>query len=198
MLPLFFVLFCFFLFVCFFASGYSLFWASQVVLVVKNCLTVQETQEMKVWSLGRKDPLEEGIATHSSILAWRIPWTEEPGRPQSIGLQRVGHDWSDLVCTHTLILGFLGGLVVKNLPANAGATGDTSSIPELGRYPGVRNGHPVWYSCLGNPMDRGAWRATVHGIAKESDMTWWLTKQPLFYCHFYLSIIGLQCCVSFC
>ena len=73
---------------------------------------------------------------------------------------------------HTLILGFLGGLVVKNLPANAGATGDTSSIPELGRYPGVRNGHPLWYSCLGNPMDRGAWGATVHGIAKESDMTW--------------------------
>ena len=55
---------------------------------------------MWVWSLGGEDPLEEGKATHSSILAWRIPWTEEPGRLLSIGLHRVGHDWSDLACTH--------------------------------------------------------------------------------------------------
>ena len=47
---------------------------------------------MQVQSLGREDPLEEGMATHSSILAWRIPWAEEPGRLQSMGLQRVGHD----------------------------------------------------------------------------------------------------------
>ena len=44
-------------------------------------------------SLGQEDPLEEEMATHSSVLAWRIPWTEEPGGPQSRGLQRVGHDW---------------------------------------------------------------------------------------------------------
>ena len=49
--------------------------------------------ETWVWSLGWEDPLEEGIATHSSILAWRIPWTEEPGGLQSMGSQRVGHDW---------------------------------------------------------------------------------------------------------
>ena len=49
-------------------------------------------QEMRVPSLGREDPLEEGMATHSSILAWRIPWTEEPDRLQSMVLQRVGHD----------------------------------------------------------------------------------------------------------
>ena len=48
-----------------------------------------------VWSLGREDPLKEGTTTHSSILAWRIPWTEQPGRLQSIGLQRPRHDWSD-------------------------------------------------------------------------------------------------------
>ena len=47
-------------------------------------------------SLGQEDPLEKGMATHSSILAWRIPWTEESGGLQSMGLQRVGHDWSDL------------------------------------------------------------------------------------------------------
>jgi len=47
---------------------------------------------MQVQSLGQEDPLEEGMATHSSILAWKIPWTEEPGRLQSIGLERVGHN----------------------------------------------------------------------------------------------------------
>ena len=49
-------------------------------------------QEMQVRSLGREDPLEKRMATHSSILAWRILWTEEPGGLQSVGLQRVGHD----------------------------------------------------------------------------------------------------------
>ena len=53
---------------------------------------MQETQEMWVHSLDWKDPLEEEMTTHSSILAWRIPRTEEPGGLQSIGLQRVGHD----------------------------------------------------------------------------------------------------------
>ena len=60
--------------------------------MVKNLPAVQELQEMRVQSLGQEDPLEEGTATHSSILVWRIPWTEEPGRLQSIGLQRVRHD----------------------------------------------------------------------------------------------------------
>ena len=50
---------------------------------------------MWVRSLGQEDPLDEGVATHSSILAWRIPWTEEPGGLQSIGLQRVGYDGRD-------------------------------------------------------------------------------------------------------
>ena len=49
---------------------------------------------MQVWSLDQEDPLEEGMATHSSILAWKIPWTKEPGQLQSSGSQRVGHDWS--------------------------------------------------------------------------------------------------------
>ena len=59
---------------------------------VKNPPTVQETEETWVQSLDREDLLEEGMATHSSILAWRMPWTEEPGRLQSMGLQRVRHD----------------------------------------------------------------------------------------------------------
>ena len=57
--------------------------------IVKSPPTMWDTW---VLSLGWEDPLEEGMATHSSILAWRIPWKEEPGDPQSMGLQRAGHD----------------------------------------------------------------------------------------------------------
>ena len=53
---------------------------------------------MQSQPLGQEDPLEKGMATHSSILAWRIPRTEEPGRLQSTGLQKVRHDWSDIAC----------------------------------------------------------------------------------------------------
>ena len=60
--------------------------------VVKNPPLMQET---RVQYLGQEDPLEEGMATHSSILAWRIPWTEEPSGLQSMGLQRARHAWSD-------------------------------------------------------------------------------------------------------
>ena len=63
--------------------------ASLVAQTVKNLPTMRETQ---VQSLDQEDPLEKKMATHSSILAWRIPWTEEPGELQSMGSQRVGHD----------------------------------------------------------------------------------------------------------
>ena len=59
---------------------------------VKNPPAMRETQGIQVWSLGREDPLEEGMTTHSNILAWRILWTEKPGRLESIGSQRVGRD----------------------------------------------------------------------------------------------------------
>ena len=88
-----------FLFVCFFSFFYLLFFyfvgaslvvrASLVAHIVKNLLAMQETQ---VQYLGQEDPLEKGMATHSTIIAWRIPWTEEPGGLQSTGSQRVGHD----------------------------------------------------------------------------------------------------------
>ena len=61
------------------------------------------------------------------------------------------------------ISGFPGGSAVKNPPANAG---DTGSIPGLGRSPGEGNDYPLQYSCLGNPMDRGAWQAAAHGVAR--------------------------------
>ena len=71
---------------------FSNLWASLVAQMVKRLPTMRETW---VQSLGREDPLEKEMATHSSILAWKIPWTEDAGsrkRPQSMGSQRVGHD----------------------------------------------------------------------------------------------------------
>ena len=142
--------------------------------LVKNLPGMQETQ---VRSLDQEDPLEEGMATHSSILAWRIPRTEEPGGLQSMGSQRVRHDLlnnnSANLNSPKILSGCLvslralqGGSVVKNSPANAG---DSGSISGSGISPGGGNGNPVHYSCLENPMDRGAWWATVHGVI-ESDM----------------------------
>ena len=60
--------------------------------MVKNLFALQEPQETRVQPLGREDPLEKGLASHSSILAWRIPWTEEPDGLQLMGSQRVGHN----------------------------------------------------------------------------------------------------------
>ena len=66
-------------------------------------------------------------------------------------------------------------LMVKNLPTNARDVNDASLVPGLGRSPGGGNGNPLQYFCLENPMDRGVWWATVHGVTKELDMTEQLT-----------------------
>ena len=132
---------------------YIYIWASLVVQMVKNLSSIRETW---VQSLGWEDPLENGMATHSSILAWRSPSTEEPD-----GLQFWGHKALDMTeqlnTAHIYIYvseGFPGGSEVK---ASASNERDPSSIPGLGRSPGEGNGNPLQYSCLENPMDRGAW-----------------------------------------
>ena len=61
--------------------------------------------------------------------------------------------------------------MVKNVPVIAGGTGDLGSIPGWGRSPGGGHGNPLQYSCLENPMDRGAWGASVHGVSKELDLS---------------------------
>ena len=112
------------------------------------------------------------MAAHLNILAWRIPWTEEPGRLQSIGSHRVGHDLAHmhvdiqirLNSTYFVSTGLSCGTVVKNLPANAGNAG---SIPGSGRSSGEGNGNVFQYSCLGNPMDRGVWQPIGHEVSKE-------------------------------
>ena len=71
---------------------------------VKNPPAMEKPQETWVQSLGPERTLEEGVATHSSVLAWRIPWIEEPGGLQSMGSQTVGQDWSNLACMHANLL----------------------------------------------------------------------------------------------
>ena len=68
--------------------------------VAQMVKSLPATQESRVWSLGWEDPLEKGMAIHCSILAWRIPWTEEPGGLQSMGSQRVRNDWATNTTIH--------------------------------------------------------------------------------------------------
>ena len=112
------------------------------------------------------------MATHSSILAWRIPWTEEPGGLQSVGSQRVRHDWlihtHTHTHTHTYILvpfmvdvGFHGDSDGKQSACNAGVAG---SISWSDRSPREGNCNSLQCSCLENCMDRRAWQAIVHRV----------------------------------
>ena len=117
-------------------------WASLVAQLVKNPPAMRETW---AWSLGGEDPLEKGPTTHSSILAWRIPWTEEPGGLQSVGLRRVEHKWESFIFP---FLGLPGSLEGKESACSAG---NPSLIPGSERPPRVGNGNPIQYSCLGIP-----------------------------------------------
>ena len=101
-------------------------------------------------------------------------------------------------------MGFPGGLMVKNLPAMQETW--VGTIHGLGRSPGEGNGNPLQYSCLENPMDRGDWRTTVHGVA-ESDVTEWLTFPLAFIysptedylsCFQVLAIMNKHQCAGFC
>ena len=112
--------------------------------------------------------LEKEMATHSSVLAWRIPGTGEPGGLPSMGLHRVGHNWIDLAAV---------------LPGNSHGRRSLVGCSPRGRTEsdtterlhfhfslsciGEGNGNPLQYSCLKNPWDREAWRATVHGVAES-------------------------------
>ena len=93
--------------------------------------------ETRVQSLGWEDPLEKAMATHSSTIAWRIPWTEERGRLQSMGSQRV--DTTEQLHLY-MYMGFPGGSDGKESACNAG---DPGLIPGWGRSPGEGNGNPL-------------------------------------------------------
>ena len=98
------------------------------------------------------------MASHSSTLAWRIPWKEEPGRLQTMGSWRVWHNWETSLSLFTF-------MIVEG------------------------NGNPLQCSCLENPRDRGAWRATVYGIAQSRTRLKWLSSSRRiahWLCIFYL------------
>ena len=81
------------------------FWAVLQILMGSEGKESTAMQETWIWTLTWENPLEKGMATHSSILAWRIPWTEEPGGPQSMGSQRVRHNWTTNTFTSVSVLG---------------------------------------------------------------------------------------------
>ena len=164
--------------------------------------------------LGKLAEMEKAVAPHSSTLAWKIPWTEEPGGLQSVGSRRVGHDWVTSLSLFTFMHWRRNGTPLQcsclENPRDGGAWwaavyGVTQSwtrlkwlsssrnpdgasckqtnskkpacqcrrperrgsIPEWGRSPGGLHGNPLQCSCLKNPMDRGAWQATVHRVSKS-------------------------------
>ena len=127
---------------------------------------MKETQETWVGFLIRKILWRRKMATHSSIFARRTPWTEKPGGLQSMESQ--SQTWVNMyACMHTIcthLWGFPGGSDGKEFACNAG---DLDLIPVSVRSSGEGNGNPLQYFCLEKPMDRGAWRATVHGVAKN-------------------------------
>ena len=136
------------------------------------------------------------MATHSSILAWRIPWTEGPGKLQSIGSQTVGHNWSNLA--HTGLWGFPVDSAVKNPPAVRSRKGAGFFLGS-GRFLGGEDGNPLQYFCLESPMDRGAWWATVHRVVKS--WIWWRQlsrqagRQALVYFWALSSVPLIHMCV---
>ena len=153
-------------------------------------------QESRVWYLGWEDPLEREKAPHSSILAWKIPWTTEPGRLPSMGSQRVGHDW--VTSLHFTCLwrheGFWGNHLCipsnttqclkpsswivfnKNIGLPRWLSGkesacnaeDVGLIPELGRSPqDPLKWHPTPVFLPGKSHGQRSPRATVHRVAKN-------------------------------
>ena len=158
--------------------------------MVKRLPTMWETQ---VWSLGWEDPLEKETATHSSILAWKIPWTKEPGWLLSMGLQRVGHDWATSLslslCTWSeKAMAPHSSTLAWKIPW----TEEPGRLKSMGSLKvghnwatslscvGEGNGNPLQCSCLENPRDGGASWAAVYGVAQSRTRLKWLSSSSMY------------------
>ena len=141
-----------------------------MVLAVKNLPVSAGNLRDAGWILGREDPLEEGIATHFSILGWRILWTEEPGGLQSMGSQAVRCNWTDLACTH--VHESLQSLspsyqVIRNLiSAITVILTEWTREPEFYAAPGSRDvslaiEFHLWYLQLRHPQSQTTWSLLI-------------------------------------
>ena len=142
---------------------------SLIAQTIKNPPAMQETW---VWSLDQEDPLEKEMATHSSLLAWRIPGTGEPDGLPSMGLHGVGHDWSDLAAAAARQPCFLGGSDGKESTCSAG---DLGLIPGSGRSSGEGNDYPLQVFLPGEFHEQRSLAGYSPWDCKESDMAEQLT-----------------------
>ena len=142
---------------------WDLHMASLVAQTVKRLSTMQETW---VCSLGWEDPLEKEMATHSSILAWRIPWTEESGSIQSMGLQRVGNDWVTLPSYFPILWPPDANRRLIRKDFDTGK--DWRGCQKIRWFDDVNSSMDMSFSKLQELVtDREAWSAAVHGVAKS-------------------------------
>ena len=136
-------------------------------------------KETRVQYLGQEDSLEEHMATHSSILAWRSPWTEQPGGLQSIGLQRVGHDWvtNTLFYIHTYIcvLYIYTQYIYIHTHTICLQHGRAGFNPWIRKISWRRAWQPLHYSCLENPHGRRSLVGCSPWGCKQSEATEWLS-----------------------
>ena len=159
-------------------------------LLINTCKNVFDSKD-KSWNWCEYS-LEKEMATHSSILAWRIPGTAEPGGLPSLGSHRVGHDWSDLAAAAAEYSYFPQWLSSKEFSCIAGDAEDVGLIPGSGKSPEGGNGNLLHYSCLENPMDRSC-NSWAH---KERDTTELWNKQNIhifdFTRHCYVDLVNSE------
>ena len=136
-------------------------------LVSQKAKNLPRMQDICFQFLGKEDPLEKGRATHSSILAWRIPWTEEPGRLQFMGSQRIRHDWKNNTFIFIYSLGLPRWLSGKQ-PSHQGKSRRRLKFHSwVRKIPWRMKWQPTPASLPGESRDRGGWQATVFGVTKS-------------------------------
>ena len=151
-----------------------------------------EKKTVKLWRPQFPHLSEKAMAPHSSTLAWKIPWTEEPGRLQSTRSLRVRHDWSDLAAAAAGLRRRQWQPTPVLLPGKSHGRRSLVGCSPWGSWEsdtterfhfhfslsciGEGNGNPLQCSCLENPRDRGAWWASVYGVAQSRTWLKWLSR----------------------